>query len=143
MATALEGLRVLELSSGAAAGMAGMVLAEIGAEVVKIEPPGGDPCRGQPGFAVWYRGKKSIVLDLSDAGDRERFCALARVADGVIEAFRPSTAKRLGVDYETLHRLNDQLVYASITGFGETGPWRDLPALRADRGGQERAHDHL
>ncbi|WP_419923693.1 CoA transferase [Candidatus Poriferisocius sp.] len=127
MATALEGLRVLELGSGAAAGVAGMVLAENGAEVVKIEPPRGDPCRGQPGFAVWHRGKKSIVLDLSDAGDRERFCALAQVADGVIEAFRPSTAERLGVDYETLHRLNDQLVYASITGFGETGPWRDLP----------------
>lgn len=127
MATALEGLRVLELGSGAAAGIAGMVLAENGAEVVKVEPPGGDPCRGQPGFAIWHRGKKSAVLDLSEPGDRERFCEMARVADGVIEAFRPATAERLGVDYETLRKLNDQLVYAAITGFGETGPWRDLP----------------
>ena len=127
MATALEGLRVIELGSGAAAGIAGMVLAENGAEVVKVEPPCGDPCRGQPGFAVWHRAKKSAVLDLAETGDRERFCDIARVADGVIEAFRPSTAERLGVSYETLHRLNGQLVYASITGFGETGPWRDLP----------------
>ena len=127
MATALEGLRVLELGSGAAVGIAGMVLAENGAEVVKIEPPGGDPCRGQSGFAVWHRAKKSAVLDLADAGDRSRFLDLARVADGVIEAFRPATAERLGVDYEVLHEMNDQLVYAAITGFGETGPWRDLP----------------
>ncbi len=127
MATALEGLRVLELGSGAAAGIAGMVLAENGAEVVKIELPQGDRDRGRPGFAVWHRGKKSAVLDLADAGDRDRFLELARVADGVIEAFRPSTAVRLGVDYESLHRLNDQLVYAAITGFGESGPWRDIP----------------
>ncbi len=127
MATALEGLRVLELGSGAAAGIAGMVLAENGAEVVKIELPQGDRDRGRPGFAVWHRGKKSAVLDLADASDRDRFFELARVADGVIEAFRPSTAVRLGVDYESLHRLNDQLVYAAITGFGESGPWRDIP----------------
>ena len=108
-------------------GIAGMVLAENGAEVVKIEPLGGDPCRGQPGFAVWHRAKKSAVLDLADADDQSRFLDLARVADGVIEAFRPATAERLGVDYEALHGLNDQLVYAAITGFGENGPWRDLP----------------
>jgi crotonobetainyl-CoA:carnitine CoA-transferase CaiB-like acyl-CoA transferase len=127
MTTALEGLRVLELGSGAAAGIAGMVLAENGAEVVKIESPQGDRDRGRPGFAVWHRGKRSAVLDLADAGDRDRFLELVRVADGVIEAFRPSTAVRFGVDFETLRKLNDQLVYASITGFGETGPWRDLP----------------
>ncbi len=127
MTTALEGMRILELGSGAAAGIAGMVLAENGAEVVKIESPDGDRDRGRPGFAVWHRGKKSAVLDLADSGDRDRFLELARVADGVIEAFRPSTAARLGVDYETLHKVNDQLVYAVITGFGETGPWRDLP----------------
>ena len=127
MATALEGLRILELGSGAAAGIAGMVLAENGAEVVKVESPDGDRDRGRPGFAVWHRAKRSAVLDLADAGDRNRFLDLARAADGVIEAFRPTVAERLGVDYEALHRLNDQLVYASITGFGETGPWRDLP----------------
>lgn len=127
MTTALEGLRVLELGSGAAAGIAGMVLAENGAEVVKIESPQGDRDRRRPGFAVWHRAKKSAVLDLADSGDRDRFVELARVADGVIEAFRPATAAKLGVDYESLHRLNDQLVYAAITGFGETGPWRDLP----------------
>lgn len=127
MATALEGLRVLEVGSGAAAGIAGMVLAENGAEVVKIEPPQGDRDRGRPGFAVWHRAKKSAVLNLAEADDRGRFLDLAEAADGVIEALRPSTARRLGVDYQTLHRLNDQLVYAAITGFGETGPWRDFP----------------
>ena len=125
--TALEGLRVLELGYGAAAGIAGMVLAENGAEVVKIEPPGGDPCRGQPGFAVWHRAKKSAVLDLADPGDRSQFFELAQAADGLIETFRPGTAGKLNVDYKTLHRLNDQLVYTSITGFGESGPWRDIP----------------
>ncbi len=127
MATALEGLRILELGYGTAAGIAGMVLAENGAEVVKIEPPGGDPCRGQPGFAVWHRAKKSAVLDLADPGDRSRFFELAQAADGLIEAFRPGTADKLGMDYETLNDLNGQLVYAAITGFGESGPWRDLP----------------
>ncbi len=127
MATAWEGLRVLELGSGAAAGIAGMVLAENGAEVLKIESPQGDRDRGRPGFAVWHRGKKSAVLDLADTDDRSRFLDLARVADGVIEALRPATAEKLGVEYETLKGLNDQLVYAAITGFGETGPWRDLP----------------
>lgn len=127
MATALEGLRVLELGSGTAAGFAGMVLAENGAEVVKVEPPDGDPCRGQPGFAVWHRAKKSVVLDLADTGDQHRFFELAGVADGVIEALRPSTAERLGVDYESLRQLNPRLVYAAITGFGERGPWRDIP----------------
>ena len=127
MTSALEGLRILELGSGAAAGIAGMVLAENGAEVVKIESPDGDRDRGRSGFAVWHRAKKSAVLNLDDASDRDRFFELAHAADGVIEALRPSVAERLGVDYNTLHRLNGQLVYVSISGFGETGPWRDLP----------------
>ena len=127
MGMALNGLRVLELGSGAAVGIAGMVLAENGAEVVKVEPPRGDRDRGRPGFAVWHRAKKSVMLDLGDSGDRGRFLELAQAADGVIEAFRPSVAERLGVDYETLRGVNDRLVYAAITGFGETGPWRDLP----------------
>ncbi|MDE0615664.1 MAG: CaiB/BaiF CoA-transferase family protein [bacterium] len=144
MATALEGLRVLELGSGAAAGIAGMVLAESGAEVVKIESPEGDRDRDRPGFAVWHRAKKSATLDLADAGDRDRFLDLARAADGVVEALRPSVAERLGVDYNTLHRLNDQLVYASITGFGEAGPWRDLPGYEqivAAKSGRMTSYD--
>ncbi len=124
---ALEGLRILELGSGPAVGFAGMVLAENGAEVVKVEPPGAGWDRGRPGFAVWHRAKKSIVLDLLKPDEQDRFRELAEVADGVIEAFRPRVAERLGVDYHTLHELNDRLVYASITGFGETGPWRGLP----------------
>ncbi len=144
MTTALEGLRVLELGSGMAAAVAGMVLAENGAEVVKVEPPGGDPDRGRPGFAVWHRAKKSVVLDLADPGDRHRFMDLARGADGVVEAFRPSVAEKLGVDHTALRELNPGLVHTSITGFGETGPWRDLPGYEqivAARSGRMTSYD--
>ena len=127
MPAALNRLRILEVGSGTAGAMAGMVLAENGAEVVKIEPPGGDPERGRPGFRIWHRGKKSAVLDLHAPGGRERFALLAAAADSLIECLRPGAAERLGIDYETLRPSCPRLVYASISGFGERGTLRDLP----------------
>ena len=120
-------MRVLELGSGMAGALAGMLLAENGAEVIRVEPPGGDRERERPGSLVWHRGKRSVVLDLRDAKDRERFVALAATADGLIETLGPGEAERLGVGYATLGGSAPRLVYLSITGFGERGPLRDLP----------------
>ena len=127
MTTALEGMRVLELSVSMSGSMAGMFLTENGAEVIKVEPPGGDPTRGSAGFLVRNRGKKSIVIDLKTAGGVEQLKQLAATADGVIEDFAPDVADRLGVGYDALREVNPSLVYASITAFGEHGPYRDLP----------------
>ena len=127
MTTALEGMRVLELSVSMSGSMAGMFLTENGAEVVKVEPPGGDPTRGSSGFLVRNRGKKSAVIDLKTADGLATFKQLAATADGVIEDFAPGVADRLGVGYDALREVNPSLVYASITAFGEVGPYRDLP----------------
>jgi crotonobetainyl-CoA:carnitine CoA-transferase CaiB-like acyl-CoA transferase len=127
MVQALDRMRVLELGSGTAGAMAGMVLAENGAEVIRIEPPGGDPERDRPGAMVWHRGKQSLVLDLREAPDRDRFVALAATADGLVETLRPGSATRLGVDHESLRAQVPRLVYLSITGFGARGPLRDVP----------------
>ncbi len=127
MGQALDGMRILELGSGMAGAMAGMLLAENGAEVIRVEPPGGDAERDRPGSLVWHRGKKSVALDLLDEKQRERFVLLASRADGLIETLRPGAAERLGVDYEVLRLRAPRLVYLSITGFGERGPLRDVP----------------
>lgn len=129
MARALDSMRILELGSGMAGAMAGMVLAENGAEVIRVEPPGGDPERDRPGAIVWHRGKKSVVLDLRDDAARASFVALAATADGLVVTLRPGAAERLGVDYASLERRAPGLVYLAITGFGERGPLRDLPGL--------------
>ncbi|MEZ4332515.1 MAG: CoA transferase [Myxococcota bacterium] len=127
MVRALDSMRILEVGSGMAGAMAGMVLAENGAEVIRVEPPGGDPERDRPGALVWHRGKKSVVLDLRDRQERARFVALASRADGLVVTLRPGAAERLGIDYETLRRDAPRLVHLAITGFGERGPLRDWP----------------
>ena len=118
MAGVLAGVRVLDLSWGIAGPMTAMLLGDHGADVTKIEPPGGDPFRAQLGYRVWQRGKRSAVLDLKNAGDRNAFLALARHADVLLESFAPGTTARLGIDYETLAASNPRLVYCSITGYG-------------------------
>src|SRR3954469_10608321 len=117
----MEGIEVLDLSWGISGPMAAMLLADNGAKVTKIEPPGGDPFRSLSGYRVWNRGKRSAVLDLTDAEDRERFLTLVATADVVIESFSPGTTTRLGIDYDTLAAANPGLVYCSITGYGEDG----------------------
>jgi crotonobetainyl-CoA:carnitine CoA-transferase CaiB-like acyl-CoA transferase len=115
---ALDGLRVLDLSWGVAGPMTGMLLADHGAEVTKIEPPGGDPFRAMAGARVWHRGKRSAVLDLHDAADRDVLLALAARADVLLESYAPGVTERLGVDFDTLRARNPRLVYCSITGYG-------------------------
>ena len=118
-----DGIRVLDFTQGMAGSVATMVMSDFGAEVVKIEPPEGDPFRASPSAALWNRGKKSAVLDLSQDGGRARAKALARSADVVVETFIPGDAEKLGVDYESLSAENPRLVYVSVTAFGADGPY--------------------
>jgi crotonobetainyl-CoA:carnitine CoA-transferase CaiB-like acyl-CoA transferase len=122
MATALDGLRVLDLTSGLAGAVATMVLGDNGAEVIKVEPLEGDPDRSAPAFAQWSRGKQSVAVDLETESGRDRVRALASEADVVVETWRPGVAERLGLGYEDLVASNPGLVYCSITGFGPRGP---------------------
>lgn len=133
----LEGLRVLDLSLFLPGPHLTTMLADHGAEVIKIEPPGeGEPTRHigyRSGDAsVWFRnthrGKKSIVLDLKNKEDHARLLDLADTSDVMIEAFRPGVVERLGVDYASIAKRNRGIVYASIAGFGQTGPERLRPA---------------
>ena len=135
---ALAGIRVLDLTQVMSGPFCTMVLADLGADVIKIENPDrGDQTRKSWGYSVigddsraflsLNRNKRSVTLDLKSAEDRERFIELARTADVVIENFRPGVAARLGVDYETLRAENPRLVYASISGFGQTGPYAQYP----------------
>jgi crotonobetainyl-CoA:carnitine CoA-transferase CaiB-like acyl-CoA transferase len=131
MTSVLEGLRVLDLSWGIAGPISGMLLSDHGADVIKVEPPGGDPFRSTPGYAAWIRGRRSAELDLADPGDRETFLGLARTADVLLESFEPGTTARLGISYEDLRRLNPGLVYCSITGYGALDRHRGRPAYDA------------
>lgn len=128
MKSVLDGIRVLDLSWGIAGPITGMLLSDNGADVVKVEPPGGDPFRSSPGYAAWLRGRRSAELDLTGATDRHTFLDLARNADIVLESFAPGTTARLGIDADTLLAQNPSLIYCSITGYGPH------PGLRARPG---------
>lgn len=126
----LSGLRVLDFSTLLPGPLAGLLLAEAGAEVIKVERPGtGDEMRAYApsfddaggNFALLNRGKASLTADLKDAGDREHVLGLARDADVVIEQFRPGVMDRLGLGYAALAADNPRLIYCSITGYGQTG----------------------
>jgi len=111
--------------------MATMLLADHGADVVKVEPPGGDPTRSLSGARVWHRGKRSIELDLDDPADHERLLQLVDRADVVVESFVPGEAAALGLDWERLQARNPRLVLCSITAYGRHVPERDRPAVDA------------
>ena len=123
-----SGLRVLELGSGISGALAGMVLADYGAEVIKVEPPGGDPQRSQPAFLMWNRGKQSLVADLASAQDAERVRELAAGADVVLSTWLPGIAEPLGLDHAALSARNPRVITCAITGFGPTGPYAHYPA---------------
>ena len=137
----LAGIRVLDLATGYCE-IAGRLLADMGAEVIKVEPPGGHPSRRHPPFvdgregeldgslhwAVYAIGKRSVVLDLGDEADRARLRELARGADVLVESLEPGTLDALGLGYADLGALNPALVYASISPFGQSGPHAHRPA---------------
>jgi crotonobetainyl-CoA:carnitine CoA-transferase CaiB-like acyl-CoA transferase len=125
----LAGVRLLSLAEQYPGPYATTLLADLGADVINVErPAGGDPTRAFPGF--WEslaRGKRSVALDLKTAGGRAAFGTMVAAADVVLEGYRPGAVARLGVDYETLRQVNDRLVYVSVSGFGQDGPYRDRP----------------
>jgi crotonobetainyl-CoA:carnitine CoA-transferase CaiB-like acyl-CoA transferase len=130
----LAGIRVLEQGTFITGPCAGMMLADLGADVIKIESPEGDPYRayqnGQysPHFQAYNRNKRSLALNLKSAPDHKLFEGLVREADVFIQNFRPGTAERLGVGVTRLQELNPRLVYCSISGFGSSGPYTDRPS---------------
>ena len=127
MAGVLDGVSVLDLSWGIAGPMTTMLLADHGATVTRIEPPGGDPFRNQLGYHVWQRGKRSAILDLSAAADRDSFLSLARHADVLVESYSPGVTDRLGIGYELLQALNPRLIYCSITAYGRNNRHSQRP----------------
>ena len=133
---ALLGMRVLDLSRVLAGPFCTMLLADMGAEVIKLEiPERGDDSRQFPPFkdgeSLYYvnlnRGKRSITLNLKHEEGRRIFMELVKLSDVLIENFRPGTMDRLGVGYEVLKEVNPRLIFASISGFGQTGPYRTRP----------------
>src|SRR5437867_6202080 len=136
----LEGLRVLDVTQVMAGPFCAMLLADLGADAIKIEPPAGDSTRQMPGavgadspsFNAVNRGKRSVVLNLKSDEGREVFARLARSTDILIENYRPGVMRALGLDYEALATLNPRLVYASISGYGQ-------PATDRRKGG----FDHI
>ncbi len=131
----LSGIKVLDLSTMYPGPLCTMTLADFGAEVIRIEPTkGGDLFRyslplhidlGMP-YLQMNRNKKSVNLNLKEADGREIFYRLAADADVIVEQYRPGVAERLGVDYETIQKRNPRIVYCSISGFGQDGPYRLL-----------------
>jgi alpha-methylacyl-CoA racemase len=129
----LEGLRVLDLGIWRPVPYATALLAQLGADVLKVEPPGGDPMRAFPQlFDDLTAQKRSIVLDLKNDSHRERALALGADADVVIEGFRPGVADRLGVGYQTVRARNPAVVYCSVSGYGAEGPMADRPGHDID-----------
>jgi formyl-CoA transferase len=133
---ALKGLRVVDMTRVLAGPFCTMLLADMGAEVIKVEGPGkGDDARDYPPFlrgasayfANLNRNKKSIVLDLRDRKARDALVDLLKKSDVLLENFKPGTMERLGLGYEDVREFNPKLIYASISGFGQYGPYRDRP----------------
>lgn len=135
MTQPLDGILVIELGTMITAPLAGMMLADLGARVIKVEhPKGGDPFRAyrgdlySPHFSAYNRNKESIQLDLQSEAGQDKLHRLIRHADVLLDNYRPGVLDRLRLDEETLERLNPRLVRCSITGFGDSGPYRDRPA---------------
>jgi crotonobetainyl-CoA:carnitine CoA-transferase CaiB-like acyl-CoA transferase len=127
MTAPLAGIRVVDLTSYIAGSYGGMMLADLGASVVKVEGIEGDPFRELHGFYGWNRGKRSLAVDLKAPEGRAIVQRLATTADVVMENMRPGVVERLGVDYETLRALNPRLIYLSVTAFGPDGPRSERP----------------
>ncbi|MCC6317559.1 MAG: CoA transferase [Gemmatimonadaceae bacterium] len=142
MPSPLDGVRVVDLTQVMAGPFCTMQLGDLGADVIKVEPPGtGDLARSMGGasmrtaagdnapFLALNRNKRSIALDLKAPADHATFMSLVRTADVLVESFRPGVTKRLGVDHEATSAVNPRLIYCSISGFGQTGPYADRPGF--------------
>lgn len=124
----LSGVRVLDLSRLLPGPFCSLYLAQLGAEVIKIEEPnGGDYARALSAdlFEIVNRGKKSVTLDLRKPADRDAFLELARTADVILESFRPGVMDKLGCGFEAVRAIHPRIVFAALTGYGQTGPYRD------------------
>lgn len=132
----LSGIRVIDLSQFLPGPMLTVMMADQGAEVIKIEPPAGDPARAMAPFengqSVWFRnlnrGKQSEVLDLKSEAGRARLTELIRTADVFVEGFRPGVMQRLGFDYPAVSAVNPAIIYCSVSAFGQSGPMAHHPA---------------
>ena len=137
MSLPLDGVRVLELARFQAGPRGGMLLSDLGAEVIKLEAIGGEETRKHPPvvrgqsvyFTVYNRGKKSVCLDMRHPRGKEVFAALVPKADIVLENFRPRTMEKMGFGYERLKELNPGIILISVSGFGQYGPYTDRPAF--------------
>lgn len=136
----LEGIRVLDMTRILSGPFCSMMLGDLGANIIKLEPwPAGDDSRGNPPFvndeSMYYvslnRGKRSIVMNLKDEKGKELFKKLVEEVDVLIENFRPGAMTKLGLDYEVLKPLNPKLIYCAVSGFGQTGPYKSRAAYDA------------
>jgi crotonobetainyl-CoA:carnitine CoA-transferase CaiB-like acyl-CoA transferase len=135
----LSGIRVLDATRALAGPLCTMALGDLGADVIKLEMPGvgdetrlwGPPFAGDAGptFVGFNRNKRSVTLDLHSAGGREQCLALARTSDVFVENFRPGTVERFGLGYDAMRKVRPDIIYCSISGFGQTGPMAKRPAL--------------
>ena len=137
MTFALDGVRVLELARYQAGPRGGMIMSDLGAEVIKVEPLSGEETRRHPPmvrgqsvyFTVYNRGKKSLCLDMRSEEGKRVFAALVEKSDVVLENFRPGVMRAMGFDYERLRAINPRIILVSVSGFGQYGPYTDRPAF--------------
>ena len=127
MKPVLDGVVLVDLSTGIAGPYTAMLLTDMGVECTKIEPKEGDPARSLPGFLVWNRGKRSVALNPEIEEGQEIICQLIKKADVVIESFSPGHAKLLRLDYESLSGINLRLIYCAVSLFGERGSLSEKP----------------
>src|SRR5438093_575222 len=146
MPGALDGVKIVDVATGVAAAAAGMILADNGAEVIKVEPPGGEALRAWDASRVWHRGKESLVLDLEAEEGRAVLFRLLAGGDGFVETFRAGVAERLGLDYPTLAARFPRLVYCTLTGYveeaenSEHAPYGELVEARLGLHSEQRGY---